>query len=561
MSTRLPLSLALTLLASPLAAARVEIVLDVSGSMRASAGPMSRMEAAQRAVKATVEGIDSSSNVALRLYGHRLPSEPKVPSCEDTELVIPFGPLDRQRFVAAVEAARPLGQTPLAYSLERAAADFGELDDETAAVILVSDGEESCGGDPARVACAFRERGLELTVHTVGFDVGAKAREQLQAVARCTGGEYRDARNAGELANSLRQLTQAGLLLDKDREELGREVRGGNGFDSAVLLPPGTYHLDHHQRPNEFDYFAVDVPAGHVLRASQESYEIGLTISGSTFREGIDGDFSPAGVAVFRPDRGRVDYRGAIQRGEQASVSTIVPAGAAGRYYVAIGHESGYPWGIHKSSPFTLELVDQTDAGSGTDAGDGEREAVSIRPGEHRAWLQTLFGQEKDVFTFDVTPGATYEVRIRPERQDPMLGIRLTDEDGNVLGEAQASAEGAAARIEAVQAARAGRFLLVVDDRRTQFELMTKAALEPAFRDPTAYSLTLTETVAAVAGPAAATALPVTAGSSEGAEAPRPPARFPTGALACATAVGLGTLLLAGAIVGFVILRKRRAIA
>lgn len=132
MTTRLPLSLALLLLASPLAAARVEIVLDVSGSMRASAGPMSRMEAAQRAVRTTVETLDSSSNVALRLYGHRLPSEPKGPSCEDTELVIPFGPLDRQRFVSAIDAARPLGQTPLAYSLERAAADFGELGDEPA---------------------------------------------------------------------------------------------------------------------------------------------------------------------------------------------------------------------------------------------------------------------------------------------------------------------------------------------------------------------------------------------------------------------------------------------
>ena len=562
---RIGLATSLTLLiASPLAAARVEIVLDVSGSMRASAGSMSRMEAAQRAVRATVEGIDASSNVALRLYGHRLPSEPKAPSCEDTELVIPFGPLDRARFVAAVESARPLGQTPLAYSLERAAADFGELGDEPAAVILVSDGEESCGGDPARVACAFRERGLELTVHTVGFDVGAKAREQLQAVARCTGGEYRDARDAGELADSLRQLTQAGLLLDKDREELGREVRGGNGFESALLLPPGTYHLDHHQRPNQFDYFAVDVPAGHLLRASQESYEVGLSLEGSTFREGIPGNYSPAGVAIFRPDRGRIGYKGVIQRGEQASVSTIVPAGRAGRYYVAIGHESTYEWGIHKGSPFTIELVDQSDAGSGTDAGDGEREAVFLRSGEHRAWLQTLFGQEKDVFTFGVSPGGTYEVRIRPERQDPLLGFRLTDEDGNVLAEAQASAPGAAARVEAIAASRGGRFLLVVDDRRTEFERMTKARLDPTLQDPTAYALTLVETLSAGASEAPAEAAglaPSLAMSSGQTAGVQPASRFPVGALACVAVVAVGALALSAALLTFMMLRRRRAAA
>jgi hypothetical protein len=358
----IPLSL---LLAAPLAAARVEIVLDVSGSMRATAGGTSRMQAAKQAVEATVGAIDSSSTVALRLYGHRLPSEPKAPSCEDTELVIPFGPLDRQRFVAAVERVRPLGQTPLALALESAAADFGALGDEPAAVILVSDGEESCGGDPARVACAFRERGLALTVHTVGFDVDAKARAQLQAIARCTGGEYRDARDSGQLADSLRQLTQAGLLLDKERERLGREVRGGNGFETAVELPPGTYHLDHHQRRAEYDYFAVDVPAGHLVRVSQQSYEVGVTVEGTTFREGNPYGFSPAGVTLFRPDRGSVGHKHVIQAGQRAEVAAVAPAGSGGRYYVAIGHDSGdYVGGIHRGSPFTIELVDRSHGGA-----------------------------------------------------------------------------------------------------------------------------------------------------------------------------------------------------
>lgn len=62
---------ALMLFTTPLAAARVEIVLDVSGSMRAPAGNVSRMQA----VKATIGAIDAGINVALRLHGHRLPSE------------------------------------------------------------------------------------------------------------------------------------------------------------------------------------------------------------------------------------------------------------------------------------------------------------------------------------------------------------------------------------------------------------------------------------------------------------------------------------------------------
>jgi hypothetical protein len=561
-----PLAIALSLLllvASPMAAARVEIVLDVSGSMRAAAGNMSRMEAAQRAVKATVEGIDASSNVALRLYGHRLPSEPKEPSCRDTELVIPFGPLDRQRFISAVEQARPLGQTPLAYSLEQAAADFGELGDEAAAVILVSDGEESCGGDPARVACAFRERGLELTVHTVGFDVGAKAREQLQAVAQCTGGQYRDARDAGELADSLRQLTQAGLLIDKQREELGREVRGGNGFESAVALAPGTYRLDHHQRPNEYDYFAVDVPAGHLLRVTQEAYEVGVRIDGNTFREATAGhDHSPAGVTVFRPDRAKLGSEKVFKRGEQAAVAAVISSGAGGRYYIAIGHDWG-PWagGIHKGSPITVELVDQTDADSGTDAGDSDRQAVPIALGSHTGWLQALFSQEKDVFALTAVPGATYEVRVRPERDDPKLGITVTDDDGVVLGNVAAPNPGAAVRAEGVVAPRGGRLYFWVEDRRPEYERHIATATH---RSPVRYTLDVAQTAGPAAGAAAVPAAAI-AGADDGenaaATAQEGGSGLPLRRLGCVAALLFALLLAAGAVVAFLVLRSRRRAA
>lgn len=548
--------------ADPLAAARVEIVLDVSGSMRASAGDLTRMQAAQRAVRATVEAIDPGSNVALRLYGHRLPSEPKGPSCQDSELVIPFGPLDRQRFVAAVEAARPLGQTPLAYSLERAVEDFGDLGDEPAAVILVSDGEESCGGDPARVACAFRERGLELTVHTVGFDVGASAREQLQAVARCTGGEYRDARDAGELAESLRQLTQAGLLLDKQREQLGREVRGGDGFASAVPLAPGTYRLDHHQRPGEYDYFAVDVPAGHLLRVAQEAYEVGVVVGGTTFREG--GPFSTAGVTLFRPDRARVGYKYVIKSGEQAEVAALVPAGGEGRYFVAIGNDFGHA-GLHRGSPFTIELVDQTDAGSGTDAGDSASAAVPVGPGSHTGWIQRPFSGEKDVFAVAARAGATYELRVRPDRDDPLVALAVTDEDGVDLATATAPNPGAAVRLEGLVAPRDGRLYVAVADRRPDY---MAGASPAAARAPFPYRFELVEVPPAAAGLAAAGDPAVTggapvgdaAGAAGGASAPSSrPGRRPGGGLACAVMLGFalaGAAAAAG--VAFLLLRRRR---
>lgn len=541
--------------AFPVGAARVEIVLDASGSMRGSAGGTSKIEAAKQAVKTTIQALDSSSVVALRLYGHRLPSEPKEPSCEDTELVVSFGPLDRERFVAAVDAARPLGQTPLAYSLEKAAADFGDLGDEPAAVILVSDGEESCGGDPAAVACAFAERGLELTIHTVGFDVDAAARAQLQAIAQCTGGEYHDARNAGELADSLQQATQAGLLVDKQRETLGREIRGGDGFGSAVPITPGTYHLDHHQRTGEFDYFSIEVEPGYGLRVSQVAYEVGVQIRGDTFRERGD-TWSSAGVTLYGSDGEQIDHDHVIRRGERAIAAAVAEAGEGGTRYLAIGHADPTFGSIHKSSPFTVEILDLTDAGSGTDAGGTDREPVTIAPGEHRAWLQT--NGDRDVFRFDADPAAIYGLRVRPEERNARLEMTITDEDGVELASERAPNDGAAVRIEGVRPERAGGLFVAVG----WSYLLTGGAT-------TAYSLELTEEDGAV--PKSAEAAPEEAEAideataeeaatdSEDRDDASTSGAIPGGLFTCAALLVLALLLAIVLVVVVVMRRKARS--
>lgn len=451
--------ISLLLLAAPLSAARVEIVLDVSGSMRAKAGNITRMEAAQRAIRTTVEAIDPGSNVALRLYGHRLPSEPKEASCRDTELVIPFGPLDRQKFINAVATAQPLGQTPIAYALEQAAADFGEIGNEAVAIILVSDGEESCGGDPAKTACALRARGLELTVHTVGFGVNDIARKQLQAVATCTGGQYRDANDAGELAQSLQQLTQAGLLVTKQREvsNAGRAVRGGNGFGSAVPITPGKYRLDHHQRSGEFDYFSLDVKPGYVIRLSQDTAALGVTIDGTKITETTN---PTAGVTLYAPDQTLIGEDAKAGVGQRAVVTTSVASGKGGKYYVLIGQKWWNGWGVHHESPFTIELVDATDAGSGTDAGDTTKDAVRIQPGAYKAWAQPR--EMKDTYWFDAAAGTNYQMRVRPDGEVHGLNISVKDEDGVEIANQSAPNSGAAVRLDAISPTRAGRLFATV---------------------------------------------------------------------------------------------------
>ncbi len=218
---------------------RVEIILDVSGSMKAPMGSGSKMDAAKRAIREAITGLDEGGVVGLRYYGHRVPQERKAESCKDTELVVQFQALDRSSFLRVVDGAVPRGQTPIAYSLEQAARDFGAPSDEERSIVLVSDGEETCGGDPLATVRDLAAQGFKVKVHTIGFDVDAAARAQLESISRATGGEFYDARDTSALAESLRQVTQKALLIQRD-STFGEVIRGGNTYDDAVPIKPGS---------------------------------------------------------------------------------------------------------------------------------------------------------------------------------------------------------------------------------------------------------------------------------------------------------------------------------
>ena len=211
---RFAASLVLALLSAgpALADTRVQIILDMSGSMAGRAGDEHKASAARKAVATSLKSMPDETPVALRLYGHRVPKDQKAEACRDSELVIPFQPIDRQAIMNALEAAQPLGQTPIEFSLHEAAEDFGppEASDD-AVIILVSDGIETCGGDPIRLARELMREGFKLKIFTVGFDVDEKARQQLQAVSEATGASYVDARDSTGLEEAMETVTKVAL--------------------------------------------------------------------------------------------------------------------------------------------------------------------------------------------------------------------------------------------------------------------------------------------------------------------------------------------------------------
>ena len=101
---------------------RIYVVYDSSGSMWGELADKSRKyEAGRTALSTFLETDLGGREVAFRAYGHREKAD-----CRDSELIVPFSPLDvaKPKINDAVANIRPMGKTPINYSLREASKDF-----------------------------------------------------------------------------------------------------------------------------------------------------------------------------------------------------------------------------------------------------------------------------------------------------------------------------------------------------------------------------------------------------------------------------------------------------
>ena len=186
----------------------VELILDASGSMAQRIGGETRMAIAKRVITDVIaaiperEGID----VGFRLYGHRGDNTAagKAVSCRSSELLVPIEGLDRAAIERHVDAARPTGWTPLADSLEQAAGDFSPAGPGVVnAVVLLTDGLETCDGDPCAVSADLHASSIALTSHVVSFALAPEEEAILSCIAENGGGLLLGAQDADELTAAL----------------------------------------------------------------------------------------------------------------------------------------------------------------------------------------------------------------------------------------------------------------------------------------------------------------------------------------------------------------------
>lgn len=176
------------------------VVLDASGSMAAKSGSSTRMEEAKSAIRDFVAELPEGATVSLRVHGHEGSNSDadKARSCAASEEIY-SGPPAGEGFANALDGVAPVGWTPLGKAITDARADIPD-DATTAIMYVVSDGEETCGGDPVKAARDVAASGVEPIVNVIGFAVAPDERASLEAIAGAGGGRYTDVRDGADLA-------------------------------------------------------------------------------------------------------------------------------------------------------------------------------------------------------------------------------------------------------------------------------------------------------------------------------------------------------------------------
>jgi hypothetical protein len=317
------------------------LVIDYSGSMSAKTkeGP-TKMAAAKEAVGKLIDKLPGDINVAVIVYGVS-----KKRGCEDIDLIQPLGAIsDKSALKSKLLGLSNTGMTPIASSLELAGVALQKAKGGRA-IVLVTDGVESCKGGPSAVASKLAsEFGIKFGLHVIGFDIKADERTGLEQIAKNGHGKYFNADNATELASAMQKVTQQVAVEPKQRETVkyettGQAVKGGLWFQDAPVVQSGEYAGT--LALKEARFYQVAVTKGQELRAIGTIKKTPLESHDMTTKP-INQDFV---VAIYSPSLEQVAREEAKTKDNPTAPLTLRATWTAeneGFAYVCIAASANY---------------------------------------------------------------------------------------------------------------------------------------------------------------------------------------------------------------------------
>jgi Mg-chelatase subunit ChlD len=248
----------------PIGGVALELVLDTSGSMNKRIAGVTRMAIARETlIRLVDETLPEGLDVALRTF------KAGDGSCK-TILAVPFGPLEKaamDRVIAELPLHRKT-RTPLGATLHAVGDDLAAHEGPKI-VVFVTDGKETCKGDPAAEVERLVELGVDVALNIVGFALEDPAlKADMEAWAEAGGGVFFDAQDQDSLLAGIAAALQAPFRV---YDATGTLITDGVVGGPPVELPPGAYRVEVLSAPPvTFEEAIVPVGAGLRLEVGGE---------------------------------------------------------------------------------------------------------------------------------------------------------------------------------------------------------------------------------------------------------------------------------------------------
>jgi Ca-activated chloride channel family protein len=235
------------------------------------------MDVAKKLLGEFVDSLKTKSNleIALRCYGHQFYIG-NGKNCKDSRLEVPFALpyFNADKIKAKLYGITPTGTTPIAYSLEQCANDFTPCDNCNNIVILITDGQEECAGDPCAISLALQSKGVFLRPFIIGVGLNIDFADAFGCI-----GKYYDVSSENNfkqvlgyiLTEATSQTTVQVNLNDLNHQPIETDanmtfydattneplyqymhtINHRGKPDTIILDPSRTYHLEVHTLPKQ----------------------------------------------------------------------------------------------------------------------------------------------------------------------------------------------------------------------------------------------------------------------------------------------------------------------
>jgi Ca-activated chloride channel family protein len=320
---------------------RILFLLDASGSMMAPWEGQPRWDVAKRLLAKMADSLYAYPNLelGLRVYGHQSPNAEQ--NCEDSRLEVPFAPKNAAAIKARLKTLKAQGNTPITYSLEQSAKDFPLDKTSRNVLLLITDGVESCKGDPCAASLALQRKRIFLKP----FVIGIGAQKDFGKALECLGQYY----NAAEvktfqtvlndvIAQTLAKTTVAINLTD----EAGRPVESNVNmtFVNNVTGQPEYNYVHYRDAQGKADVLDIDalqsydlvintVPAVRqaslVIKGGKANVLQGSTATGLALPFGARQKLLAGNYEVEMLTLPRTTQRVSIRQGQATTVTYAVP--------------------------------------------------------------------------------------------------------------------------------------------------------------------------------------------------------------------------------------------